>query len=106
MFKQHANAGFAPQYEKIGGFVNVTGQIAPTKLIVGSADRYDIATLPEGFRPAHEEDFVCQGSTTGLWLLRILPNGQMQFERYRRGDGYADVGPDNWLTFSATFPAA
>lgn len=103
---KNASSDYNPTYEKTRWNVHISGEVSPTKTIPGSPTRYVIATLPKGCRPAREEYFVCQGSSTAIWLLGVLPNGEITFQRYRKGNSYADVTSSNWLAFSATFMPA
>ena len=98
----------AVRYRKDGRTVEIRGAVTPTTAITGSDAYHTIFSLPVGYRPSSMIYLLCQGSGTAVWMLRINPNGDVSFARYRRGDAWdtADVNDTNtgaWLPFQATY---
>ena len=93
------------RYRKDGRLVEVRGIVKPTVDIEGSTTIYPIFTLPNGYRPSSPIYVVCQGSGNCTWLLRVNPNGEVGFSRYRNGDATATAAVGAWLPFQVTFIA-
>ena len=93
------------RYRKDGRLVEVRGIVKPTVDIAGSTTIYPIFTLPNGYRPSSPIYVVCQGSGNCTWLLRVNPNGEVGFSRYRNGDATATAAVGAWLPFQVTFIA-
>lgn len=86
-----------------GQIVELSGQIAPISTISGSTALVKILHLPESLAPDKEYNFVCQGSTTCVWMLRVDISGGVWFSRYRNGSSYASCSPSNWLPFNVSW---
>ena len=104
-FRAYSEA-LRPVVARSGGMASLYGSCAPTSTVAGSATQHVMFSVPEWARPARQLTTVCQGSSTAVWTMRVETDGRVTMERYRRGDAYADCGPDNWLGFSASWPVA
>ena len=99
-------AASAPHVRKIGNQVWFRGAL--NNLIAGTVDAASttadtlFTTLPTGFRPSVDwvsPTYVCQGSSTNRWALRIFDNGACYAHRY--GPSTAAAGA--WLPFAVTW---
>ena len=101
--------GYPARYRKINGIVEFVGVAKPTATIAGSTTAYTLITLPEGYRPIRERDYVMQGSGNAIWTMRVYPDGRVTFERFRdmgsASGAYKQVTNTTWLPFNATFIA-
>ena len=90
-----------PKYRKVGQLVEIVGVVAPNSEIPSGTNK-TIATLPEGYRPAVNRFYICQGSGRNIWTLYVYTNGNIIFARYG-SSSYAAASTSVWLPFNATF---
>lgn len=88
----------ALRVRKTNRLVEIRGEISPTKEFANySEDSVLVGTIPEGFRPDSVVQFLCQGSGTCIFLVRIKSTGQVYIDRYRytnaNGGGFRDPFP-------------
>lgn len=98
-----ANAGNTLRYKKIGGVVYLKGVVTPKATLTGGTDNVTITTLPEGYRPEVQGNFICQGSGTAIWLCTVTAAGLVRFARYRNGSAWADAPNNTWLPIDISF---
>jgi hypothetical protein len=98
-----ANAGNTLRYRKIGGVVYLKGVVTPKATLTGGTDNVTITTLPEGYRPEVQGNFICQGSGTAIWLCTVTAAGLVRFARYRNGSAWADAPNNTWLPIDISF---
>jgi hypothetical protein len=98
-----ANAGNTLRYKKIGGVVYLKGVVTPKATLTGGTDNVTITTLPEGYRPEAQGNFICQGSGTAIWLCTVTAAGLVRFARYRNGSAWADAPNNTWLPIDISF---
>lgn len=97
------NAENALKYRRKGNVVHVKGVVTPTATLTGGTDNVNITTLPAGYRPAVQQNFVCQGSGTAIWLCTVTSAGIIRFARYRTGDTWANAAANTWLPIDISF---
>ena len=91
-------------YRKIGKWVEVSGIISVSQDVLGDTTEKNVCILPDGYRTNSAFYTVCQGSTRNIWLLTVRPAGNLQFSRYRVGDGaYQTIAANTWLPFHVTY---
>ena len=66
----------------------------------GSATMF---TLPSGYRPSTELNFLQQASGVNIWNLKVNVLGVVTLERYRNGATQAAISNGQWLPFAFTF---
>lgn len=98
-----ANAGNTLRYRKIGGVVYLKGVVTSKATLTGGTDNVTITTLPEGYRPEVQGNFICQGSGTAIWLCTVTAAGLVRFARYRNGSAWADAPNNTWLPIDISF---
>lgn len=98
-----ANAGNTLRYRKVGGVVYLKGVVTPKATLTGGTDNVTITTLPEGYRPEIQGNFICQGSGTAIWLCTVTAAGLVRFARYRNGSAWADAPNNTWLPIDISF---
>ena len=96
------------KYRRVGNTVTIEGEVKPTVNITGTDSPYRIFTLPEGYRPDFRQDIICQGSGNSTWLLTVMPEGDVNFARYRdcsltTGTSFQTITPSHWLPFTITY---
>lgn len=89
------------------GMVELWGIVSPTlaENALGSATATAIFTLPEGYRPVAEINFLCQGEGSDMWLLTVSTDGTVSASRYRNNAGYATPATTAWMPFHLMFMA-
>ena len=97
------NTANALKYRKIGNIVFLKGVVTPKATLTGGTDNVTIATLPEGYRPEVQGNFICQGSGTAIWLCTVTAAGLVRFARYRNGAAWADAPNNTWLPIDISF---
>ena len=97
------NTENALKYRRKGNVVYVKGVVTPTATLTGGTDNVNITTLPAGYRPVVQQNFVCQGSGTAIWLCTVTSGGVVRFARYRTGDKWADATANTWLPIDISF---
>lgn len=106
LYKEETSPFCLMQY---GNIVYLEGEITPASSISGSATEHIIATLPEGFAPKYSRTYLCQGTGTALWMLRVYAAdneeypSKITFGRYRSGSSYANCAAGNWLPVSVSW---
>ena len=96
------NSGLQPRYRKIGNTVFLEGEMKLTSsLAAGGATT--IGTLPSGYRPPRNNQYICQGSGDAIWLFTVNSNGTCEVGRYRNGDTSASISTSTWLPFAVSF---
>lgn len=98
-----ANAGNTLRYRKVGGVVYLKGVVTPKATLTGGTDNVTITTLPEGYRPEVQGNFICQGSGAAIWLCTVTAAGLVRFARYRNGAAWADAPNNTWLPIDISF---
>lgn len=91
------------KYRRKGNVVYVKGVVTPTATLTGGTDNVNITTLPAGYRPAVQQNFICQGSGTAIWLCTVTSAGIIRFARYRTGDTWANAAANTWLPIDISF---
>ena len=91
------------RYRRYGKTVSVQGEIKPTSAIAGSNTRILILTLPSGYRPSTDLQYVCQGSSSYQWLCSVESSGEVSFSRYNNGSEFVKTSTSSWLPFNFTF---
>lgn len=97
------NTENALKYRRKGGVVHVKGVVTPKATLTGGVDNVNITTLPAGYRPAVQQNFLCQGSGTAVWLCTVTAGGVIRFARYRTGDTWANAAANTWLPIDISF---
>lgn len=97
------NTENALKYRRKGGVVHVKGVVTPKATLTGGVDNVNITTLPAGYRPAVQQNFLCQGSGTAVWLCTVTASGVIRFARYRTGDTWANAAANTWLPIDISF---
>lgn len=78
------------QYRKVGKTVQVKGMIVCNGTLTAGSE-WNIATLPNGFRPSKNSSFICELSNNeNLWTCTIKTNGDITFNRLRDTTGFID----------------
>lgn len=93
----------ALKYRRKGDVVHVKGVITPKTTLTGGVDNVNITTLPAGYRPTVQRNFLCQGSGTAVWLCTVTASGVIRFARYRTGDTWANAAANTWLPIDISF---
>lgn len=91
------------KYRRKGSVVHVKGVVTPKATLTGGVDNVNITTLPAGYRPAVQQNFLCQGSGTAVWLCTVTAGGVIRFARYRTGDTWANAAANTWLPIDISF---
>lgn len=97
------NAENALKYRRKGSVVHVKGVVTPKATLTGGTENVNITTLPAGYRPAVQQNFLCQGSGTAVWLCTVTAGGVVRFARYRTGDAWANAVVNTWLPIDISF---
>lgn len=97
----HYNDAQVLKYRKVGKQVFIRGAMKPTTELA-KATSHKAFTLPEGYRPAQLQDFVCQGSSANKWLCEITSAGVVSVARYGTTE-YINIPTTAWLPVSASF---
>ena len=74
-----------------------------TGAITGGTGYNTITTLPSGYRPSHQVDFLCQGSGASTWLCQVTTGGTVRMTRYRTGDAWANINNNTWVPMNISF---
>ena len=98
-----SNAGNTLKYRRKGNVVYVKGVVTPKATLAGGTDTYTITTLPDGYRPGTQWNYVCQGSGAAVWLCTVTAAGLVRFARYRMGNAWADAAANTWLPIDISF---
>lgn len=96
------SSGFEPKIRKINKVVYLQGALKPISTINAGMST-TMFTLPTGYRPDKEMQFVCQGSDVNKWVLTVQPVGNCKVQRYGTTSNMAIPG-GTWLPFSVSFP--
>ena len=107
-FKQYDDGGVTvSRYRRIGDVVYIVGSVSPkTPLTFEAIDGFQIAVLPEGYRPTKGSVItVHQGSGANIWSSRVaMGSGVFTAERYRTGGTYGqNVQTTAWFPFNISF---
>lgn len=89
------------KYRKVGKIVQVCGIVKPTSTFSSGASN-PLFTLPEGFRPATYQAYICQGSDVNKWLCSVQSTGEISLSRYGTTEKIS-VSTNAWLPFSIMF---
>lgn len=101
-FKAYGNtAGNLPKIKKSGNTINLRGIIAPTAELGANAQTL-LCTLPDGYRPSLQQNFICQGSSRNVWLLSVESNGNVYVSRYGT-TSFIAIPTTAWLPFAVTY---
>ena len=89
--------------KKRGKIVEVTGVFKNNSALgTSSATGIQFAQLPSGYRPAHQQTKVCQGTNMNRWLLTVLPDGTLTFARYGT-TSYQSITAGSWFPYTITY---
>lgn len=91
------------RYRRRGGVVHVKGVVTPKAALAGGTDTHTITTLPAGYRPGEQWNYVCQGSGAAVWLCTVTAAGLVRFARYRLGNTWSDAAANTWLPIDISF---
>lgn len=97
--------GSTVQYRKVGQTVFIRGVVSPLKNLTAAAVNENaevIFTLPSGFIPTRNCQFVCQGSGANRWLLSVYNTGEVTFSRYG-ASSFIDCPIGAYLPFNVSF---
>lgn len=101
-FEEYGN-GAAPKYRINGNTITVCGAVKPTEIITSNTTDVKFAgTIPEIYRPAYSQTFICQGSGINRWCFSIKADGNLYVGRYGTNE-YVNIPVGAWLTFSGTY---
>ena len=104
---QNYSTGSNPHFIKIGRLCMVYGVAKPTEAIPGSATHQTMFTIPAGYIPVANLNYVCHGSYAKLWMFTIDTGGNATFSRLAAGADYTQTaGTAEWLPFNATYICA
>lgn len=82
----------AIRYAKVAGLVIIHSNVSHASAVAGSV----IATLPAGFRPPNALSFPATANATGVGVINIFTNGEIQYSS----------GSLSAIVIAATFLAA
>lgn len=94
---------------RVGPMVWLTGAVRNTTAITCDAygsNVFNVATIPQGYRPTQAVIVLSQGSGSAVWCGRIYPDGSVRVERYRDVVGAktpTSLTTGIWFPFSATW---
>lgn len=97
--------GSTVQYRKVGQTVFIRGVVSPLKNLTAAAVNENaevIFTLPSGFIPTRNCQFVCQGSGANRWLLSVYNTGEVTLSRYG-ASSFIDCPIGAYLPFNVSF---
>ena len=98
------NSGYSGVMLRSNGFMaEIYGTVSPNSSISGSTTNYTICTIPEGLRPKHQINQICQGSSYNIWMLRINTDGVVTFARYRHSGSWESASSTAWLPFHCSW---
>ena len=86
--------------KKQGSVVFLAGVVKPA-VNIDTTNVVQIATLPQGFRPAAEVNLPQIGTQNYTWTLRIQANGNVNCYRY--GPSPYTISKGAWTPVSAVF---
>lgn len=103
-----------PTAIRFGRVVQLTGAFKNVNLIASGVENWIMGTLPVGFRPQSDANFICQGTGANIYMMTVQPGGQIRFGRYRGDTGstnnykfdYKDCGAGSWLNIACVYAAA
>lgn len=90
------------RYRKIGKIVFIEGAVTSAMAFPANAS-YDIFTLPAGYRPSHNQYFICKGTGKATYDLRIYENGRVNFSRYGVTNTDTAVSQGTWMAVNGIF---
>jgi hypothetical protein len=96
------STGLQPRYRKVGDTVFLEGEMKLTSSLAAGGVTA-IGTLPSGYRPPRNNQYICQGSGNAIWLFAVNSNGTCEVGRYRNGDTSASISTSTWLPFAVSF---
>ena len=96
--------GMDTRVRRSGNIVFFSGQLKKTTgTQPATLDRnYLLFTIPEGYRPSRDANFVIQGSQMNRALLRVNANGNVYICRYGTTTS-SDITVGVWLTFDVMY---
>lgn len=104
-FQLYKTNGHA-RYRKIGNIVNLDFALSPAsdENVLNSATETLAFTLPDICQLKYNSYFICNGSSTYIYLLSIKKQGVF-ISRYRNTDNYSDTPPKAtaWLPGNITY---
>lgn len=104
-FQLYTTSGRA-RYRKIGNIVSLEFALSPAsdENVLNSATETLAFVLPDSCRPQNNIYFVCQGSSTNIYLLSIKKQNVF-ISRYRNSNVYSDTPPKKtaWLPGYITY---
>ncbi len=103
-----------PSATRQGRMVQLSGAFKNNAVKAAGTENDVMGTLPLGYRPTADCNFICQGTGSNIYLLTVKSNGQLTFSRYRGDTGasnnyrfdYKECGANSWLNIACTFAAA
>ena len=107
------SGGNRPTATRNGRIVQLAGAFKNNAVKPAGTEDEVMGTLPVGYRPAANCNFLVQGTGTNIYLLVVQPSGNLIFARYRGNTGgsaqaydYKDCGAGSWLNIACTYAAA
>lgn len=89
------------QVRRIGAIVHLRGIV---KNNTSWQEHNSVITIPAGFRPAYEENFIMQGSGSNRYLLTVPSSGACSVTRYSNNTTTSNTVPTaSWLCLFATW---
>jgi hypothetical protein len=113
-YNTSSSSGNFPSATRVGRVVQLAGAFAPNAAKPSGTENEVMGTLPVGYRPDSDCNFICQGTRANIYLLVVKANGQLMFNRYRGDTGssnnykfdYKDCTEGAWINIACTFAAA
>lgn len=104
---ENYSSGSNPIVIKQGNVVHFHWTCKPTADTTLNATDVTVCTIPEGYRPVRELTFLCQGTTTSVFLMRVKANGTVTVGRLRENanaNGAYTTGTSSmWFPLCATW---
>lgn len=105
-FKLYNSSSYC-RYRKIGKIVNIQFVLSPTSAdnVLNSATETTAFVLPEEFRPQQNLVNLCQGTSTNIFDVAVIKNGNVTISRYRNSSSYSSTPPGTttWLPANITY---
>lgn len=93
----------------VGKVVNICGTLTVNSLgtlTKGSEINILAFSLPGNARPKHGVITLHQGSGKAVFMSQVNPDGEIKLSRYREGNSYFDIMPENvWLPINIMYIA-
>lgn len=99
------NSSNPVKYRKYGDIVFVRGLTKNASEIANTTSRTanPVFTLPTGYRPNQEYNFLMQLSGANIGLVTVNTNGRVCLSRFRNGGTDAALGANSWINLYFSF---